>query len=192
MFNSRLVLVVALGWCTSRVAPLVVHTPGGVTFSSRRTLARAEPEISSGLDELFAAQRAKDDDGLAAAQLDLFRRSRNQLVGDHAFVSAGVAALVWRFGSLSNAESYVLGAAFGGAYLVLLSRYVESVGKFGIEQMQSGGVGQARFAIVFLLVLLAGKNRQYLDFLPLLGGFFTYQLASILQAARPVDQDDLS
>ena len=46
-------------------------------------------------------------------------------------------------------------------------------------------MGQARFAVVALLVGIAGKQREYLDFLPLLAGFFTYQAATLAQAFRP-------
>mmetsp|Transcript_25656 Transcript_25656/g.83154 ORF Transcript_25656/g.83154 Transcript_25656/m.83154 type:complete len:186 (+) Transcript_25656:129-686(+) len=139
-------------------------------------------------EDVFAAQREMRE--APVDQVAMFRRSRNQLVGDHAFLSAGIAAVIWRLGSLVAAESYVLGAIFGGAYLVLLARYVESVGKSGLEGARDGGVGQARFAIVFLLVLLAGRNRETLDILPLLFGFFTYQFATFVQAARPVDDDE--
>ena len=89
--------------------------------------------------------------------------------------------LVWRSESLRGAESYALGAIFGGVYLVLLSRYVETIGGSNLDSVRSGGVGQARFAIVFLIVLLAGRNRDYLELIPLLSGFFTYQLATFLQ-----------
>ena len=41
--------------------------------------------------------------------------------------------------------------------------------------------------MVGLLIAIAGKQREYLDFIPLLLGFFSYQLATLLQAARPVD-----
>jgi hypothetical protein len=32
-----------------------------------------------------------------------------------------------------------------------------------------------------------GKNRDYVDFIPLLVGFFSYQAATLLQAFRPPD-----
>ena len=41
------------------------------------------------------------------------------------------------------------------------------------------------FAIVGLLVAIAGKNRDAVDFIPLLAGFFSYQAATLLQAFRP-------
>mmetsp|Transcript_9243 Transcript_9243/g.28794 ORF Transcript_9243/g.28794 Transcript_9243/m.28794 type:complete len:103 (+) Transcript_9243:294-602(+) len=86
-----------------------------------------------------------------------------------------------------RARSYALGVFFGGAYLYLLSRYVGALGDATFEAAKEGGVGQARFAVVALLVGVAGKQREYLDFLPLLGGFFTYQAATLLQVFRPAD-----
>jgi|TARA_B100000513_G_scaffold123638_1_gene54775 hypothetical protein len=49
-----------------------------------------------------------------------------------------------------------------------------------INQTDGGGASQGRFALVFFLVLVAGKNKAVLDILPLLGGFFTYQVGLAL------------
>ena len=119
---------------------------------------------------------------------------RDEVVGDHLFLGGLATALFWSFLPLKAVGSYALGVAFGGAYLYLLSRYVGSLGASSMEDAMEGGVGQARFAVVALLVAVAGKQRAYLDFIPLLGGFFTYQAATLLQAARPAiaaGDDDL-
>jgi len=73
----------------------LVPTPPGPPRCRRvaRTKA-AERDV----DAAFAAQREMQAEPLD--QLKLFRRSRNQLVGDHAFLSSAVLALVWHFGSL--------------------------------------------------------------------------------------------
>ena len=44
------------------------------------------------------------------------------------------------------------------------------------------GVGQARFGMVILLVLFAGKYRDTIQLIPALVGFSMYQVASFLQA----------
>jgi len=155
--------------------------------------------------DVFAAQRARAAaNGLPPATVDaaevtvadpveqrrLFRRSLLVLLGDHAFITSVIAAAVWRWGSLDAAASYGLGAAFGAFYLYLLARYVESVGVATLDGARSSGVSQARFAVVGLLVLLAGKNPSVIEFIPLLGGFFSYQLASFVQAFRPASTAD--
>ncbi|KAJ1463098.1 hypothetical protein M885DRAFT_504640 [Pelagophyceae sp. CCMP2097] len=59
------------------------------------------------------------------------------------------------------------------------------------EAVGNSGVAQARFAIIGLLVLLAGKNRDVIEFLPLFGGFFTYQISTFVQVARPYEKVNL-
>lgn len=147
---------------------------------------------------VFAAQDKKrvndkeaqaDESSLAAQQATLYRRRVARIVGDHALIAVFGVSLAWRLSPLSVATSYTVGALFGAAYLVLLARYVESVGKQSFEGVRSAGVSQARFALIGVLVLIAGKNRDVIDFLPLMLGFFTYQLAILVQAFRPVDRD---
>ena len=108
-----------------------------------------------------------------AREAALYERNRDVVVGDHFFLGALVSAALWRFASLKAVESYALGVAFGGAYLYLLARYVGSIGEATLDGAKEGGIGQARFAIVGLLVAIAGKNRDYVDFIPLLVGFFS-------------------
>ena len=50
-------------------------------------------------------------------------------------------------------------------YLVLLAQFVQ-------KMEEGGGASSGRFAIVFLLILLGGKNKETLDILPLIAGFF--------------------
>lgn len=64
-------------------------------------------------------------------------------------------------------------------YLVLLAQYVSSIGQGG------GGASSGRYALVFFLVLLAGKNKETIEMIPLLAGFFAYQLAVIVCGLKP-------
>lgn len=167
----------------------------------RVTLAANEVEKAverERLARVFAAQdqmRMSDQEAqtdelaLAAQQATLYRRRVARIVGDHALIAVFGFSLAWRLFPLSVASSYTVGALFGAAYLVLLARYVESVGKQSFESIRSAGVSQARFALIGVLVLIAGKNREVIDFLPLMLGFFSYQLAILVQAFRPVDRD---
>jgi len=143
------------------------------------------------MEAVFAAQDARARGGgpepavVKAREAAKFRATRDAVVGDHLFLGALAVAALWAVAPLRVAASYALGVAFGGAYLYLLGRYVGSIGEASFEGAKEGGVGQARFAVVALLVAIAGKQRAYLDFLPLLGGFFSYQVATLVQAARP-------
>jgi hypothetical protein len=73
------------------------------------------------------------------------------------------------------------------ALFALLARYLGSLGEAILDGAKEGGIGQARFAVVGLLIAIAGEQQEDLDFIPLLLGFFSYQLATLMQAARPVD-----
>ena len=128
-----------------------------------------------------------DPEALKRRETAKFERRRNEVVGDHLFLGSLLIAAGWHFLPIKVLESYGVGVLFGGAYLYLLGRYVGSLGEATLDGAKEGGIGQARFAVVGLLIAIAGKQREYLDFIPLLLGFFSYQLATLLQAARPVD-----
>lgn len=141
---------------------------------------------------VFSAQEAKtgaadgaDPEILKARAKEAYAGTRSAVVADHFFLGALTVGALWAVAPLRLVESYALGVAFGGAYLYLLGRFVGAIGEASLDAAKEGGVGQARFAIVALLVAVAGKQRESLDFLPLLGGFFSYQMATLLQAARP-------
>ena len=59
-------------------------------------------------------------------------------------------SIIWSLGTLNAAFSYVVGSSLAIGYLVLLSQFVA-------EFESGGGASSGRFALVFLLVLLAGK-----------------------------------
>lgn len=102
---------------------------------------------------------------------------------DNLFVSAIGLSCVWTFGTFKDATSYGVGALLGVLYAALLGRYVENLGA-GAEGGGGGGGasgGAARFAPVILLILLYAKNKTYIAIIPELLGFFTFQIASLLQ-----------
>jgi len=102
-----------------------------------------------------------------------------QLLFDSLWLSALGLALCWTAFSFEASVSYGLGALLGFGYITLLGRTVEAIGTVGVP---GAGVGQARFAMVILLVLLAGKYRDTIQVIPAIIGFSTYQVASFLQA----------
>ena len=59
-----------------------------------------------------------------------------------------------------------------------------------VDQTDGGGASQGRFALVFFLVLLAGKNKQVLEIIPLLIGFFTYQIGALAQGFKAIARAD--
>ena len=95
---------------------------------------------------------------------------------DNLFISAIGLALVWSFGTYKDAFSYGIGALLGTGYAALLGRYVENLGGGG-----GASGGAARFAPVLLLILLYAKNKTYISIIPELLGFFSFQVASLLQ-----------
>ena len=97
---------------------------------------------------------------------------------DNLFISALGLCLLWSFGTFKDAFSYGVGSFLGLGYAALLARYVESIGN---KQGGGAGGGAARFAPVVLLILLYSKNKEYISIVPEILGFFTFQVASLLQ-----------
>ena len=102
---------------------------------------------------------------------------RGSFLKDNVFVVVAGLAAVWYFGTFRDVKSYGLGSALGLMYALLLSRYVEGLG----SESGTGG-GSARFAPVIILIVAYGKFKTDLSILPELLGFFSYQVASLLQA----------
>ena len=129
-------------------------------------------------DAEFAKMQA-----IREASADEFNAERNELIADHAFLSLLGACLVWAVGDVFATFSYAVGAVLGGMYLVLLAKFVANL-------ESGGGDSQGRFAIVFLLILLGGKNKEVLSIIPLVAGFFTYQLAALAQGLKSLQAGD--
>lgn len=103
------------------------------------------------------------------------------MIGDNVFVGLLGTSGAWCV-SFKAACSYGLGATLGTAYLVLLSRFVENLGKDdtgGGGRGGGGGGGPARLALAGLLVLLVSKNKETFEFIPALTGFLAYQVRGI-------------
>ena len=112
-----------------------------------------------------------------ARQEKLFEKRKWRLIGDNVFVGLLGTSGAWCL-SFKAACSFGLGVTLGTAYLVLLSRFVENLGKEGSEGggRGGGGGGPARLALAGLLVLLVSKNKETLEFIPALTGFLAYQV----------------
>ena len=86
--------------------------------------------------------------------------------------------------------SYLLGALLGTAYSFGLGKYVATLGGTvdDADDIKGAGVGSARFAFLIVLFVFVGKFRaQGLQEIPAIFGFFTYQLASLSQGLKQID-----
>ena len=110
--------------------------------------------------------------------MDGYNNLRITFLLDNLFISALGLCLIWSFGTFKDAFSYGIGSFLGLGYAALLARYVESLGS---KQGGGAGGGAARFAPVVLLILLYSKNKEFISIVPEILGFFTFQVASLLQ-----------
>ena len=149
-------------------------------------------------DEFWEQQKAimeemtgRTEKSLRQEQQQKFADRRTALIVDNAFFSALIFSLLWF--ACNNPFvplSYLFGSTFGLAYAYGLGKYVETIGGSvdDVESVQGAGVGQARFAFLILLFIFVGKLRAYgLLEIPAIMGFFTYQLASLSQGLREID-----
>eukprot|EP00978_Attheya_sp_CCMP212_P036917 scaffold170744_cov56-Attheya_sp.AAC.4 len=86
--------------------------------------------------------------------------------------------------------SYLFGALLGTAYTYGLGKSVQSLGGTvdDADDVKGAGIGNARFAFLIVLFVIVGKFRsQGLQEIPAIGGFFTYQLASLTQGLKEFD-----
>ena len=118
-----------------------------------------------------------------------FDKARATFLKDNVFVVLLGLSATWGLGTLIDVKSYGLGAVLGLMYALLLGRYVEQLGTDGST---GGGGGGARFAPVILLIALYGKFKTQFHLVPELLGFFSYQVASFLQAFNQDLYDDNS
>lgn len=122
-----------------------------------------------------------------------FEKRRNALVIDTIFISWFIFCGCWMtFDNPMTAISHVFGASMGIAYTYGLGKSVEVLGQSidDVGATQGAGVGEARFAFLILLFLFVGKFRGGefgLQEIPSIAGFFTYQIASLNQGLRQIN-----
>ena len=139
---------------------------------------------------LAADMSAKTDAGLKREMQEKFARRRLALTSDTLYFAFLIGSLLWLVSPNPFVTiSYLFGALSGTAYSYGLGKYVESIGgSIDDTDMEGAGVGQARFAFLILLFVVVGKFRsQGLLEIPSIMGFFTYQLASLSQGLREIE-----
>jgi hypothetical protein len=148
-------------------------------------------DIWSQQKQLLSDFNSQQASSLKAEQLAKFQKRQLGLVGDTAFFSAMIFCALWLvcdnpFVSLS----YSLGATLGLAYSYGLGKYVETIGASIDDEGvgQGAGIGNARFAFLILLFVVVGKFKSVgLLEIPAIMGFFTYQLGSLSQGLREIN-----
>ena len=141
--------------------------------------------------ELAQEMSQSTNKSLRQAQEEKFAQRRLALVGDTAYISFFIFCALWTcYDDPLTALSYTVGATMGLAYTYGLGKSVETVGASidDIDKVQGAGVGEARFAFLILLLVIVGKFRgDGLQEIPAIAGFFTYQLASLNQGLREIN-----
>ena len=139
---------------------------------------------------LAAEMCTKADSSLKQELADKFAKRRLALTSDTFYFSILISSALWIiFPNPFVTLSYLFGAISGTAYSYGLGKYVESIGgSIDDANIEGAGVGQARFGFLILLFVVVGKYRsQGLLEIPSIMGFFTYQLASLNQGLREID-----
>lgn len=148
-------------------------------------------EIFWAKQRAMAAEFAAREDAVSKQeQMEKFRKRSLALVSDTFYFSVLIGSLLWLVAPNPFVTiSYMFGALSGTAYSYGLGKYVESIGgSIDDADAEGAGVGQARFAFLILLFVVVGKFRsQGLLEIPSIMGFFTYQLASLGQGLREID-----
>ena len=139
---------------------------------------------------LAAEMSSKEGDIVKQDNRDKFAKRRLALTSDTLYFSILISSVLWIIYSNPFVTlSYLFGALSGTAYSYGLGKFVESIGgSIDDVDVEGAGVGQARFAFLILLFVAVGKFRsQGLLEIPSIMGFFTYQLASLNQGLREID-----
>jgi len=149
-------------------------------------------------DDFWTQQKAlmeemtgRAEKSLKQEQREKFAKRRTALIADTTLFTVLIFSLLWVLSVNPFVScSYALGATFGLAYAYGLGKYVETIGGSAddTEAVQGAGIGQARFAFLILLFLFVGRFRSAgLIEIPTIAGFFTYQLASLSQGLREIN-----
>jgi hypothetical protein len=140
---------------------------------------------------LVEEMTGRAEKSLRQEQNEKFASRQTGFTGDTAFFTSLIFCLLWAVSDNPFVSfSYIFGAVCGLAYAYGLAKYVETIGGSvdDTESMQGAGIGSARFAFLILLVVFVGKFRSAgLMEIPSIAGFFTYQLASLSQGLREID-----
>ena len=159
--------------------------------SSSTKIGMSNQDFWAQQKELVAEMSAKETKSVMQEQKAKYEQRASALVGETAFFTLMIFPILWLgFDNPFFSLSYLVGALFGLAYVYGLGKYVATLGGSVDDAgtVQGAGVGQARFAFLILLFIFVGKFRSYgLVEIPCIAGFFTYQLASLSQGLKEIN-----
>jgi hypothetical protein len=174
------------------IAILSTDNPNQDVQNQLESLATKESFWNS-QKELATALSAQTKLSLRQEQAAKFEKRRLALLVDTAYITWFIFCTCWMlFPNPMTAISYSFGATMGIAYTYGLGKSVEVIGQSidDVGATQGAGVGEARYAFLILLFLFVGKFRggDYgLQEIPSIAGFFTYQVASLNQGLREIN-----
>ncbi|XP_021769816.1 uncharacterized protein LOC110734060 [Chenopodium quinoa] len=132
-----------------------------------------------------------DPEVLAAQSREQYYKLKNKL--QLLTVGIGCVGLVSSYVSYSPEIALSFGAGFLGslAYIRMLGNSVDSMASSGSRKMIKAAVGQPRLLVPVVLVMIYNRwngiavpqyGLMHLDLIPMLVGFFTYKIATFVQA----------
>lgn len=142
--------------------------------------------------ELVGSMTENIETSIKEENREKFNKRSDSLVGDTLYFQFVTFSALWLcFDNPFCAFSYFFGASFGTLYILGLGKYVATIGGTiddAALDTPGSGLGQARFAFLILLVVLVGKLQVYgILAIPAILGFFTYQLGSLSQGLREIN-----
>ncbi len=111
------------------------------------------------------------------ASLEEYQQLKNRLMLLTICLVGVVGSVVWLIYGATTAQSFWLGGIVGLAYLRMLARSVDQLGR------SNRRLGVARLGLFIALIIIAGKW-QNLELLPAFFGFLTYKLAVLALMLR--------
>lgn len=131
-----------------------------------------------------ATSSASSTETSATPQPDLsqYNQLRNQLVSNTIFLGAIGLCIAWSLGTIREVQSFGVGLFGSVAYVYLLSRSVDRLADAARETGQPtwDALQAARIAIMVLLVVGSARNADKLSVVPVLLGFFTHKIATLV------------
>mmetsp|Transcript_11929 Transcript_11929/g.27667 ORF Transcript_11929/g.27667 Transcript_11929/m.27667 type:complete len:335 (-) Transcript_11929:130-1134(-) len=130
---------------------------------------------------LTEAQEALERERLEG--LSGYEELKGELLFDTAYIGALGLAAAMAFLGYNTVQSYALGAAGSFGYSFLLTKTADRMGEQPGQGKGADLTTPLRFGILFFLIVCCAKNRETLEILPVLFGFFVpYKLASLRPA----------
>jgi len=110
--------------------------------------------------------------------LELYGLQKAQWLSDHVLVSLLGVAVAWSVGTPMTTTSFAFGAFFGGFYVFLKQREVDSWAPTTVEEARQSPPALLMPAVMMLAV---AKNPDNISLIPTLLGFFMQKVSAVGQ-----------